>query len=1243
MDGLWDFWVDRGGTFTDVVARRPDGRLVAHKLLSQNSRAYRDAAVAGIRHLLDLEPGAPIPAESIREVRLGTTVATNALLERKGAPTVLVITRGFADALRIAYQNRPRIFDRQIVLPGQLYDRVIEADERVSATGEVLVPLDEPAIARDLRNAYQAGFRSVAIVCLHGYRYTDHEARIGAIARETGFTQVSESHRTSPLMKLVSRGDTTVTDAYLSPILSQYVDQVSAELRDTRLLFMQSNGGLAAAASFRGKDSILSGPAGGIVGMARTAREAGFGKVIGFDMGGTSTDVSHYAGEFERQYETQVAGVRMRAPMLAIHTVAAGGGSVLHFDGSRYRVGPDSAGADPGPACYRKGGPLTVTDANVLLGRIQPEYFPRVFGPNGDQPLDADVAHAQFFRLSKQIADATGDSRGPEQVAAGFIEIAVANMANAIKKISVQRGYDVTEYVLSVFGGAGGQHACAVADALGMSSVLIHPLAGVLSAYGIGLADIVAMREQAVEAPLAEDTVHAIQGVLEKLEREARDELGRDNSKKITKQHRVHLRYAGTDTALIVPMGTAQAMTQAFEAEYGRRFSFLMRDKRIMVEAVSVEVTAVDETTSTVGATTVSYEIKKVPMFTAGAWTRVPLHQRAGLASGVILTGPAIIAEELATTVVEPGWQAAVRDSGDLVLTRVEARKDRAGASTKPDPVLLEIFNNLFMSVAEQMGVRLQSTAHSVNIKERLDFSCAIFDDEGGLIANAPHMPVHLGSMGESIKMVIARNPVMRPGQSYALNDPYHGGTHLPDVTVVTPVFGAGAVGGAAEALRAPQTPSGGGSGATKLPEAADGAEEGAQGPQGRRPGAQGPRRPLFYVASRGHHAEIGGMSPGSMPAGSTRIEEEGVLIDNWLLVDDQTLRETETIELLEGAEFPSRAPHTNIADLRAQLAANEKGIEELRQMVDHFGLATVTAYMGHVQRNAADAVRRAIGSLKDGEFSYHLDNGAVITARITVNRDAKEAHIDFTGTSAQLDDNFNAPSSVAMAAVLYVFRTLVDDDIPLNSGCMQPLTVTIPEHTMLSPRYPAAVAAGNVETSQAVTGALFGALHVQAEGSGTMNNVTFGNERYQYYETVASGSGAGPGFDGTDVVQTKMTNSRLTDPEVLEWRYPVRVESYYVRSGSGGAGKYQGGNGGVRRIRFLETMTLSTLTGHRKVPAFGLDGGGPGALGRHWVEHPDGSRTAMKGCDTVTVQENDVFVIETPGGGGYGSLHQVL
>jgi 5-oxoprolinase (ATP-hydrolysing) len=1205
VDGRWEFWIDRGGTFTDIVARRPDGRLVARKLLSDRPEAYRDAAVAGIRQLLGLEPGQEVPADQIGSVRLGTTVATNALLERKGEPTVLVITRGFADALRIAYQNRPRIFDRRIMLPEVLYRRVIEADERVAADGAVLTPLDEDAVAEDLRQAFGDGFRAVAVVCMHGYRYPEHEARIGDLARAAGFTQVSESHRTSPLMKLVSRGDTTVVDAYLSPILQRYVTEVAAELKNVRLLFMQSNGGLTDAVGFRGKDSILSGPAGGIVGMARTAANAGFTKAIGFDMGGTSTDVSHFAGEFEREYETQVAGVRMRAPMLSIHTVAAGGGSILHFDGSRYRAGPDSAGADPGPACYRRGGPLTVTDANVLLGRIQPDHFPRVFGENGDKPLDAEITKGRFRRLSGQITEATGDTRGPEEVAAGFIEIAVANMANAIKKISVQRGYDVTEYVLNVFGGAGGQHACAVADALGMTRVLIHPLAGVLSAYGIGLADIIAMREQAVEKPLTQDSLATLQETIKPLDQDARAEVRAEGvpPERIAATHRAHLRYQGTDTAVIVPVASLAEMTAAFEAEYARRFSFLMPDRPVLVEAVSVEAASVeaggaqerfgeadDPARSALKYPERPANSARVPMFTRGAWAEVDLFERAALRPGHAVDGPAIITEELATTVVEPGWQAVVTGRGDLLLSRVAARPARAGVDTAADPVMLEIFNNLFMSVAEQMGVRLQSTAQSVNIKERLDFSCAVFDAEGGLIANAPHMPVHLGSMGESIKMVIARNRgQIRRGQVYVLNDPYHGGTHLPDITVVTPVF-------------APDTD-----------------------------------EIWFYVASRGHHAEIGGMSPGSMPAASTRVEQEGVLIDNWLLVSGARLREAETMNLLASAEYPSRDPATNLADLRAQIAANEKGIAELHKMVGHFGLDVVQAYMGHVQRNAADAVRRVITALHDGGYEYELDNGAKVKVTVTVNRADRTAGIDFTGTSAQLADNFNAPSSVAMAAVLYVFRTLVDDDIPLNSGCLDPLNVIIPPGTMLSPEYPAAVAAGNVETSQIVTGALYAALGVMAEGSGTMNNVTFGNEQYQYYETVASGSGAGDGFDGTDVVQTKMTNSRLTDPEVLEWRYPVLLESYRIRPGSGGAGRWRGGHGGVRRLRFNQPMTVTTLTGHRRIPAFGMAGGEPGALGRHWVEHPDGTVTPMRGCDSVPVRPGDVFVIETPGGGGYG------
>jgi 5-oxoprolinase (ATP-hydrolysing) len=1187
----WEFWIDRGGTFTDIVARRPDGGLVTHKLLSEHRARYPDAVVEGIRRLLDAPVGEPLPADRIAAVKMGTTVATNALLERRGEPTVLVVTRGFRDALRIAYQNRPRIFDRRIGLPEPVHTRVIEVAERVSADGTVLQPLAEDACRKDLAVAFADGFRAVAVVCMHGYLQPVHEQRIGAIARDIGFTQVSESHEVSPLMRLVARGDTTVVDAYLSPILRRYVDQVSAALDQARLLFMQSNGGLTEAHRFRGKDAILSGPAGGVVGMARTATAAGFHRVIGFDMGGTSTDVSHYAGEFERELETQVAGVRLRAPVMSIHTVAAGGGSILHFDGSRYRVGPDSAGAEPGPASYRRGGPLAVTDANVMLGRIQPAYFPAVFGEAGDQSLDRDVVRSLFAELAEEI----GDGRTPEEVAEGFLEIAVANMANAIKKISVQRGYDVTEYALATFGGAGGQHACAVADALGMTRVVSHRFAGVLSAYGMGLADVTAMRERAVEKPVDGDVRPVLDEIVEGLRLDALDEVASEGvpSASAVTTARALLRYDGTDTTLPVPIGPVEEMLAEFEAAYRRRFSFLMPDKQVMVEAVSVEVRAetdrVETAVTEVGpAETTAAEVE---MFVAGAWTKAALHHRAEMRPGATVDGPAIVAEANATTVVEPGWRATVDDLGNLLLNRVSARRPAEDVGTEADPVMLEIFNNLFMSIAEQMGVRLQSTAHSVNIKERLDFSCALFDADGNLIANAPHMPVHLGSMGESIKAVIEANEGrIKPGDAYVLNNPYRGGTHLPDITVVTPVFDVAG------------------------------------------------RDLLFYVASRGHHAEVGGISPGSMPAASCRVEEEGVLIDNWLLVEHGRLREAETVDLLRSAEYPSRNPSANLADLRAQVAANEKGVEELRAMVGHFGLDVVTAYMGHVRRNAEESVRRVISALNDGSYSYELDGGGRIEVAVRVDRAARSAEIDFTGTSPQRPGNDNAPSSVVMAAVLYVFRSLVDDDIPLNAGCLAPIRVTIPPGSMLAPSYPAAVVAGNVETSQAVTGALYAALGVQAEGSGTMNNVTFGNERSQYYETVASGSGAGDGFRGTDVVQTHMTNSRLTDPEVLEWRYPVRVESFEILPGTGGAGRWPGGDGGRRQIRFLEPMTVNILSSHRRVPPYGLAGGEPGALGRQWVEHPDGAVQPLAGRDSVAVGADDVLVVETPGGGGYGS-----
>jgi 5-oxoprolinase (ATP-hydrolysing) len=1188
----WQFWIDRGGTFTDIVARRPDGALVTHKLLSENPGRYADAALAGIRHLLGVREGQPIPGAAIDAVKMGTTVATNALLERKGERTALFITRGFRDALRIAYQNRPRIFDRHIVLPEMLYSEVVEVDERIGAQGEVVLPLDEKLLFEDLKKIHEGGYRSVAIVFMHAYRYPDHERRAKALAEKAGFTQISVSHEVSPLMKLVGRGDTTVVDAYLSPILRRYVDKVGSELQGVRLLFMQSSGGLTDAHRFQGKDAILSGPAGGIVGAARTCAAQGFDRIIGFDMGGTSTDVSHYAGELERELETQVAGVRMRAPMMSIHTVAAGGGSILHFDGARYRVGPDSAGANPGPASYRLGGPLTVTDANVLLGKIQPAHFPKVFGARGDEELDFQAVEKRFKELTGQI----NDGRSAEEVAEGFIQIAVGNMANAIKHISVQRGHDVTAYTLCCFGGAAGQHACLVADALAMKRVFIHPLAGVLSAYGMGLADQAAMRQRTIEARL--DGL-VLEGFFETLDREASEELVAQGLPPggLSKTRRAHIKYEGTDTALAVPFGSTRQMIEAFEAAYRKQFSFLMPGRPLIVESISVEAAAgaepMREAALPEGAP--AKAVESVRMFSAGAWHEAPLYRREALGAGTRVAGPAIIAEANATTVVEPGWGARITASGGLVLERTEARPERRALGTQVDPVMLEIFNNLFMSIAEQMGLRLQNTAYSVNIKERLDFSCALFDAAGHLIANAPHMPVHLGSMGESIKTVIRLNTgKMKPGDVFVLNAPYNGGTHLPDVTVITPVWKN---------------------------------EE----------GDLSKNEILFYVGSRGHHADIGGISPGSMPPASKVVEEEGVLIDNFLLVEQGRFREAETVALLRSGRFPVRNVEQNIADLRAQVAANEKGVQELRRMVAHFGLDVVRAYMRHVQDNAEESVRRVLGVLKDGSFELPMDNGARIRVAIRIFPAQRKAQISFAGTSAQLPNNFNAPSAVAMAAVLYVFRTLVDDDIPLNSGCLKPLDVFIEEGSMLRPRYPAAVVAGNVETSQCVTDALYGALGVLAASQGTMNNFTFGNERYQYYETVAGGSGAGPGFDGADVVQTHMTNSRLTDPEVLEWRYPVRLESFEVRSGSGGGGRWHGGDGAIRKLRFLEAMSAAILSGHRTVRPHGMAGGRPGAAGRNYVLRADGSRTELGPFDETRVGAGDVFVIETPGGGGYG------
>jgi 5-oxoprolinase (ATP-hydrolysing) len=1291
MSSSWDFWIDRGGTFTDVVGRRPDGTLVAHKLLSENPQAYRDAAVAGIRDLLELKDGEPIPPGTIGAVKMGTTVATNALLERKGERTLLLITKGFRDALRIGYQARPKIFARHIVKPEILYERVVELAERVRADGTVEATPDFAAARGVLDRAKADGIAAVAIVFMHAYRYPEHERQVAALAREMEFPQVSASHEVSPLIKLVSRGDTTVIDAYLSPILRRYVAQVAGELSSPSphspsktgvnalvagegwgggsefeaqhvhnrtpptpdpspqgggekplLMFMMSSGGLTAAELFQGKDAILSGPAGGVVGMAETGRAAGFERLIGFDMGGTSTDVSHFSGEFERAFETEVAGVRMRAPMMLIHTVAAGGGSILQFDGARLRVGPASAGANPGPKSYRRGGPLTVTDANVMVGKLVPDFFPHIFGSGQNLPLDAEAVRVAFVELAAAVG------RLPEEVADGCIRIAVENMANAIKKISVQRGYDVTSYALNCFGGAGGQHACLVADALGMTKVLIHPFSSLLSAYGMGLADICATRQQAIEEPLPDDSYareldERLVAVVETLARQTKGELRQQNVPEddIRFIVKAHARYSGTDAALIYDVASPGSQDEfdarvkryetlnaqgkvnrddlpqsvpvrvddrvvayfhgafsaqlRFHAHHRERFGFSDRRRVVILEALSVEAIGGGAKFSELEHETTTAPLpapaRRSRFFSSGIWHDAAIFTRAQLKTGHAVAGPAIIIEPHQTVVIEDGWQAQITAKNHLVLARVTSLERAHAVGTEADPVMLEVFNNLFMSIAEQMGVALQNTASSVNIKERLDFSCAVFDGNGTLVANAPHMPVHLGSMDRAVETIIRENKGrIAPGDVYAINAPYNGGTHLPDITVCTPVFDV----------------------------------EGCN--------------IRFWVASRGHHADIGGISPGSMSPNATTIEEEGVYIDNFKLVDRDRFCESALKALLTGANYPARNPLQNINDLRAQIAANAKGAQELAKMVAQFTFPVVDAYMAHVQDNAAESVRRVIDRLHDCEFVYEMDQGTVIKVKITVDRAWREATVDFTGTSPQQPSNFNAPEPITRAAVLYVFRVMVDDDIPMNAGCLRPINIVIPAKSMLSPEYPAAVVAGNVEVSQAITNTLFGALGALAAAQGTMNNLNFGNATYQYYETICSGSPAGPGFPGTDAVQTHMTNTRLTDPEVLEFRYPVLLEDFHIRKGSGGRGRWSAGDGVVRTIRFLERMDCTILSGHRRVRPFGLAGGGAGEIGKNTVRRNDGRLERLQGCDATVLEPGEAVTIETPTAGGYGT-----
>jgi 5-oxoprolinase (ATP-hydrolysing) len=1202
----WQFWIDRGGTFTDIVAQRPDGTFQIHKLLSEHSDVSEHSVIRGIREILELSPETPIPTEQISAIKMGTTVATNALLERKGARTVLVITQGFGDALRIGYQNRPDIFALQIVLPDLLYERVIEAQERFNAQGEILKPLNVAILRQDLQTIYNEGIRSCAIAFMHGYRYPGHEQQAAVIAREVGFTQVSVSHEVSPLIKLISRGDTTVADAYLSPILHEYLDDLTQPLQQTRLLVMQSNGGLMEAHRIKGKDTVLSGPAGGVVGAVKTCAAAGIDRLIGFDMGGTSTDVCHYNGEYERVFETEVAGVRLRAPMMAIHTVAAGGGSILAFDGVKFRVGPESAGSNPGPACYRLNGPLTVTDANVMVGKIQPQFFPQVFGVSRNQSIDTQVVQEKFVQMAQMIAQETGQTQTPAQIAQGFLTIAVENMANAIKKISLQRGYDVAQYTLCCFGSAGGQHACAIAEVLGMTQILIHPFAGVLSAYGMGLADLRAIRQQTVNVLLSDEGIAQLEPILDRLTEAAITELTQQgvNVKDCASIQTAYLRYEGTDTSIGVNWDTAAQMQSAFTGRHQTLYGFAMPERSLILDALGIEAVGgaavLEEPTLTRTTPHEPEPITQVSIYTHHQWQLAPVFERSGLQVGDRIVGPALILEPTGTNIIEPTWAATLTERGHLLVQRCEVSilasqpvptNQSQSLSTQPDPVLLEIFSNLFKAIAEQMGVTLQSTSASVNIKERLDFSCALFDGAGELVANAPHIPVHLGSMGDSVRAVLTTfGDAMQIGDAYVLNDPYQGGTHLPDITVVTPVF------------------------------------------VGTEPS------PQFYVASRGHHADIGGITPGSMPPESTDINQEGILIPPCVLMKQGQFQREAILNRLSAPPYPARNPQQNLADLQAQLAANQTGANEFQHIVQQYGLEIVQYYMQQVQDYAEFSVRRAIDRLQDGQFTYPMDNGSQIQVQVKIDQQQRSAQIDFTGTSPQQPNNFNAPTAVTKATVLYVFRTLVADSIPLNAGCLRPLEIIIPEGCLLDPQYPAAVVAGNVETSQAIANALYGALGVMAASQGTMNNLTFGTDRYQYYETICGGSGAGPYFHGVDAVQTHMTNSRLTDPEVLEERFPVLLKQFSIRSQSGGHGQYQGGSGVLRILQFLEPMRVSVLSSHRTIPPFGLAGGTSGQRGENKLHLFSSQQTqALPSKFSLEIQTGDSLSIATPGGGGFG------
>jgi 5-oxoprolinase (ATP-hydrolysing) len=1195
---MWQFWIDRGGTFTDIVGRKPDGSIVIDKLLSENSSHYKDAAVAGIKKLLNLSQNERIPVDKISSVKMGTTVATNALLERKGDKTLLLITKGFGDLLRIGYQNRPLLFDLNIKLPELLYDRVFEVSERLDSKGNIIRDLDEESVRDTLRKAKLDGINSVAIAFMHSYLNPIHEEKIAQIASEEKFSQISVSYKVSPLMKLVGRADTTVVDAYLSPILRRYVDQVSTELdstKSTKLMFMQSNGGLTDANLFQGKDALLSGPAGGVVSMVQTGLQAGFSKLIGFDMGGTSTDVCHYSGEYERSFETEVAGVRIRAPMMQINTVAAGGGSILSFKDGRFQVGPESAGAIPGPASYGKDGPLTVTDCNVLLGKLHPEYFPNVFGKSGKEPLNKKIVKDKFLLMSQEVSKKTDGSQiDIFLLAEGFLKIAVENMANAIKKISIQRGYDVTKYTLNCFGGAGGQHACQVADSLGITSVFLHPYAGVLSAYGMGLAEIRSIKESHFESDI--ENINEAKNLIKNLSVNASNSVINQGIKKssIVLIKKAFLHYQGSHQNLEITFDDVEIMRNSFEIEHKKRFGFYVKGRKILIEMLTVEAVGKSsenyDFSNIENPSTDAIAIDNKEMIVNGLKISIPIYQRSNLKVEQIISGPAIISEPTGTNIIDEGWSANLDKFYNLILNRTEKKLNQKSIGTSVDMVMLEVFNNLFMNIAEQMGATLANTAYSVNIKERYDFSCALFNASGALVANAPHVPVHLGSMSEAIRTVIKLNQNnIFAGDVFVLNAPFNGGTHLPDVTVITPVF-------------------------DKLK-----------------------KEILFFVASRGHHADIGGKTPGSAPPDSKHIDEEGVLIDNFKLFEKGVFRENEMKTILASGKYPCRNIEHNMADLAAQVAANETGIREINSMINQFGIQTVHAYMDHVQDNAEECIRNAITNLKEGKYEYELDNKEFIKVDIKIDKAKREATIDFTGTAEKNPFNYNAPIAVCHAVILYVFRTLVGTNIPLNEGCFKPLNIIIPNNSMINAQYPSAVIAGNTEVSQLTCNALFGALGVIAGSQATMNNFVWGNDKIQNYETICGGTGAGPDFHGASAIQTHMTNTRSTDPEVLEFRFPVRLEEFSIRKNSGGKGKYNGGDGATRKLRFLEKMIVTTLCSHRKVPPFGVKGGKPGECGKEWLERKDGSIEKLEGNDSCNVENGDLFVMQTPGGGGYG------